>query len=369
VRMKALVAVALAAAAALAPDAHAGQGPERTGLGLRLLEAPSERRDDPRARTYVIDHVAPGTEFSRKFEVSNDTGASAQVSLYPAAAEVANGSFSAAPGRAANELTGWMSVTPQVVELDHGERVTAVVTYRVPPDASPGERYAAVMAELAPARASGGMLVSSRVGIRTYLGVGEGGEPASDFVVDSLAGARNAQGAPVVRATVRNTGGRALDMSGELRLLAGPGGLTAGPFPAKLGTTPGIGQSSPVEVVLDRAFPAGPWTVRIELQSGLVRRTAKAVISFPEQPGAVGPAAVATAVPLTEDPDVVIPVAIGLLAAVAVLLLGHHVLRRRRAPARQAPALPRPRGGTPAAGEHRKPRPAPAGAADRPSTS
>lgn len=342
-RTKGLVAVVLAAAIALAPHAHAGQGPERTGLGLRLLEAPSERRDDPRARAYVIDHVAPGTEFSRRFEVSNDTGSTAQVSLYPAAAEVADGTFAAAPGRSVNELTTWMSVTPQVAELAQGERVTAVVTYRVPPDASPGERYAAVMAELAPARTAGGMVVSSRVGIRTYLGVGEGGEPASDFVVDSLAGARNAQGAPVVRATVRNTGGRALDMSGELRLLAGPGGLTAGPFPAKLGTTPGIGQSSPVEVVLDPAFPAGPWTARVELQSGLIRRAAEAVITFPDQPGAVGPAVVATPVPLAEDPDVVIPVAIGLLAGVAVSSLGYHVRRRRRAAAPQSPSLPSPR--------------------------
>jgi hypothetical protein len=35
-------------------------------LGIRLLEAPVERRDDPRARLYVVDHVTPGTTITRR---------------------------------------------------------------------------------------------------------------------------------------------------------------------------------------------------------------------------------------------------------------------------------------------------------------
>jgi hypothetical protein len=333
VRATGLAAAALALGAVLAPHVQAQPAPDRTGLGVRLLEAPTERRDDPRARSYVIDHVPPGTEFSRRIEVSNDTGAPALVSVYPAAADVVDGTFAVAPGRAVNELTTWMSVTPGVAELGDGERLTAVVTYRVPADASPGERYAAVMAELAPVGAPNGVSVSSRVGIRTYLGVGAGGEPASDFVVESLTAARTPHGAPAIHARVRNTGGRALDMTGDLRLLEGPGGLSAGPFPVELGATSGIGHSTPVEVVLDAAVPAGPWKARVELRSGLLTRAAEATVTFPELAGAVGPAVAADAVPLAEDPDVVIPVAIGLLALVA-LPLAAYGLRRRAALAR-----------------------------------
>lgn len=63
-----------------------------------------------------------------------------------------------------------------------------------------------------------------RVGIRLYVLVGAGNPPAADFAVESLTAARSADGLPVVRAAVRNTGGRALDLSGTLRLVAGPTG-------------------------------------------------------------------------------------------------------------------------------------------------
>jgi hypothetical protein len=80
---------------------------------------------------------------------------------------------------------------------------------------------------------------------------------------------------------VHNTGGRALDMSGTLRISAGPGGLKAGPFPASLGTTLAIGDTEPVTILLDKQLPAGPWKARVDLHSGLVQRHAQATITFP----------------------------------------------------------------------------------------
>jgi hypothetical protein len=80
---------------------------------------------------------------------------------------------------------------------------------------------------------------------------------------------------------VRNTGGRALDVSGTLRLRAGPGGLSAGPFPATLGTTLAIGDTEPVTILLDRRLPAGPWQARVTLHSGLIERNTQATITFP----------------------------------------------------------------------------------------
>ena len=122
----------------------------------------------------------------------------------------------------------------------------------------------------------------SRVGIRIYLSVGSGGPPASNFTIESLTAERSSGGEPKVLATVHNTGGLALDMSGSLRLLAGPGGIRAGPFPATLGATLAVGDTEPVTIALDRRLPAGPWNALITLQSGLLERNAQATITFPE---------------------------------------------------------------------------------------
>ena len=163
-----------------------------------------------------------------------------------------------------------------------GAKILATVTIAVPADASPGERYGVVWAELpAAVPPGGGIAAVNRVGVRIYLSVGEGGEPASDFGIASFEARRDAEGSPLVAATVRNTGGRALDLSGDLKLTNGPGGLSAGPFEAKLGTTLGIGQTESVLVILDRAVPAGPWDARIVLRSGITEREATAKITFP----------------------------------------------------------------------------------------
>jgi hypothetical protein len=113
----------------------------------------------------------------------------------------------------------------------------------------------------------GGVIQVSRVGIRLYLSVGPGGPPAANFTIDSLKARRSPDGRPLVVAMVHNTGGRALDMNGPLQLLAGPGGLSAGPFPATLGVTLAIGDTEPVTIPLDKQLPAGPWNAQITLHS------------------------------------------------------------------------------------------------------
>lgn len=300
--------------------------PSDTGLGIRLLEAPVGRKDDPRALVYIVDHVSPGSTFSRRFEVVNDSPQPITVALYAVASEIAGGSFTPLAGRTPNELASWMSVAPSELRLAPRARQPATVTIAVPRDASAGERYAAVMAESVGQQ--DGVAVNTRVGIRTYLDVGRGGEAPTDFVIEALTASRQTDGRPVVQATVRNTGGRALDMSGDLTLTAGPGGLSAGPFSVELGTTLALGKSQTVKVVLDKALPAGPWKARIGLKSGLVERAAEGVIVFPDAAGARGPAVPAKPVPLTRDANVVVPVAIALLVLVTALLL--FVLWRRR---------------------------------------
>jgi hypothetical protein len=278
-----------------------------------------------------VDHLAPGTVIHRQIEISNTSSSVADVIVYPAAAAIEKGSFLGAAGHTPNDLSTWTSVTPSSFEIPARGRQTATVTITVPPDAAPGERYAAVWAETRSTPGTGeGITQVSRVGIRIYLSVGPGGPPAADFTIESLTAERSPEGQPMVLASVHNTGGRALDMSGTLELLGGPGGLSAGPFPASLGTTLAIDATEPVTILLDEQIPSGPWDARITLHSGLLERSAEATITFPD-------AGVAPAVKTAPSrPEWLYPA----IAGIAILLLveAGTVLKRRRGSKRRRSA-------------------------------
>ena len=306
-------------AAALATAAESAPPP---GLGIRLLEASASRADDPRAQTAIVDHVRPGTRFERDLEVSNGDAAPVEVQVYPVAAALVAGAFTADPGRDRNELADWLTVTPATLTLAAGERSVVTVAVDVPRDAAEGERYAAVLAER-PAADAGQVGVASRVGIRVYLSVGPGGEPVTDFAVDELTAARTADGRPEVLAKATNTGGRAVDLAGELSLAGGPGGLAAGPFPADTGTTLSPGATAEVRILLDSALPAGPWRVDLVLRSGQLQRAVQGTLTFPAE-GAADPVPVTAAGP---DRTGLIVLALALLLSVIALLL---TARQRR---------------------------------------
>jgi hypothetical protein len=327
--LAALALTAVIAAPAGADTAAPGPAFRSAGpgsIGLRLVDVPVTAGDDPRARIYIVDHLSPGTVIHRRIEVSNSTASGAHVLLYAAAATISKGSFLGAVGHTPNDLSTWTSIRPGMPDVPAGGRVTATVTITVPSDAAPGEQYAVVWGEVrSPSSPGGGVIQVNRVGIRLYISVGRGGPPAADFTIDSLTPQRSPDGRPMVLATVHNTGGRALDMNGTLRLLAGPGGLSAGPFPASLGTTLAIGDTEPVTIVLDEQLPAGPWDARITLHSGLLERSARATITFP----ATGASPPVNSTPTR--PGWLYPAIVGLgillLLGIAVLLI---VLRRRR---------------------------------------
>ncbi|MGJ6964627.1 hypothetical protein ACSDR0_22195 [Streptosporangium sp. G11] len=297
----------------------------RGTIGIRLLEAPVSRRGDPRALSYIVDHLNPGTTIHRKVEISNTSRKPQHVSLYPAAANVVRNGFHAPAGRPRNELVGWMSLDRDSVDLPPGGTATAQVTIKVPPAASRGERFGVVWAEVAaepddahPVR------VVNRVGIRVYLDVGPGGEPPSDFRIETLTPVRPPDGSPQLVALVRNTGERTLDMNGALSLTEGPGGLQAGPFPADLGVTLLPGAAAPVTVTMDRRMPDGPWKGRLTLMSGKVKRAVTATFTFP-----------ATGEGFSVEPDENHLPLVGLVAGLVVpaTVLGIVVRRRRRAAA------------------------------------
>ncbi|WFE34944.1 hypothetical protein [Micromonospora sp. WMMD975] len=260
-------------------------------IGVQLLDATRGRKDDPRASIYLIDHLNPGARMTRRLAVTNTSSGPQRITLSVGPAEIKENEFVPADNPQANELPEWVTVNRAtfVAPPDSTTELRATVT--VPPNASRGERYGAIWAAVASRlKDPKGTEVEQvhRVGIRIYLDVGPGGDPPSDFTIGELLPGRTDGGNPVVRGTVHNTGERALDMTGKLWLSDGPGGLTAGPFPAELGTTVPIGGSAQVQVPLDRQLPNGPWRVRLRLESGQVHREVTGTLTFPDGRNAWG---------------------------------------------------------------------------------
>jgi hypothetical protein len=253
-------------------------------IGIRLVDVVPDSRN-PLARSYIVDRVVPGTSIRRRVEIINTTGSTVDVAIYPAAASLRRSRFGFAPGHSRNELSSWTSVSRGVLRLAPGRKTFETVTVAVPKEASSGERYAVAWAEVsAPAPAGGGVTLVNRVGVRMYLSIGPGGAPPSNFVIRSLAPKRSATGERLVVARVHNSGLRTLDISGNLSLSNGPGGLSAGPIPVKLGTPLAPGETQPVTVRLDDQLPRGPWQARMRLRSGSIQRAAVATITFARPP-------------------------------------------------------------------------------------
>ena len=113
-----------------------------------------------------------------------------------------------------------------------------------------------------------------------YLSVGPGAEPASDFTIGKIRVDTDTAGATIVATTVTNTGGRALDLAGELSLSDGPA-LDTGPFRTPRSTTLGIGESTELTIPLDDRIPGGTWKATLTLASGQVEHTRTQQITLP----------------------------------------------------------------------------------------
>jgi hypothetical protein len=298
-------------------------------IGIRLLEAPVSRRDDPRAQTSVVDHLQPGTTIHRRIEVSNSSRkrTDRRIEVYPGAATIKDDTFVVSSGKKPNELASWISVNYPILDMPPDTNAVVQVTIRVPTTATEGERYAAIWARTTtdPKR-SRNIGLASGVAIPVFLDVGPGGEPPSDFQIAGLTPGRTKDGTPQIRARVRNTGHRALVMSGTLTLTANTdtGRLSAGPFTARLGTTLRPGDSAPVVITLDELVTAGPWTAKLTLRSGRVEHIATATLTFPTKLGTWGlPASMNSPLPVALT-------ATAALTAVAVAILIFVAIRRSR---------------------------------------
>lgn len=323
-----VVGLLVAAATSAAPASAVGVRAAADGsIEIQLLEAPESRRGDPRALAYVVDHLRPGSTISRDFAVTNHTDVRQRVQLYPGPAQIRDEQFVGGDPGTANELTGWITTTRPWVGLAPGESTTQTMTIEVPPDASRGERYAVLWASVR-SRDAGQVRMVNRVGIRVYLSVGRGGEPPSDFSIDEITPGRDDDGRPTLTAAVTNTGRRALDIRGQVRLRQGPGGLRAGPYDVAAGATLAPGDAGSVDITLDESLPAGPWRAKFQLRSGEVEQRSSATVTFPDE-GAGEPVAATDDDPAPASGGVpwwAVGAGLGALLALVLLLLA----RRRR---------------------------------------
>jgi hypothetical protein len=328
-RLRLLSVLLLAGAATVVPKGVVFASPRINpssgsgSIGIRLVPAAGASPSDSLAGTYVVARSAPGTSITRNLEIDNDTTASADVSVYPAAASIVRGSFAFAPDHDGNELSSWTSVTRSMLHLAADSQSLDKVTIKVPSTASAGQRYAVIWAEMsAAAPTAGGVELVNRVGIRMYLSIGSGGTPPSNFTIERLSAGRSATGEPLVVATVRNTGQSTLEIVGSLTLSKGPGGLSTGPFAVNTSTVLAPGISELATVQLNRELPRGPWRADLALTSGLIHRSTVVTITFPSDLGAARP-------PIKAGLPTLVPVVSALLVLLAITALALLVYRRR----------------------------------------
>ena len=281
-----LAAVAGAAPAIGSAVATAAVHPHTSPVqqfGVRLVDVPVSEADNPRALRYIIDDLPTGTTVHRRILVQNHEERTAHFIVYPDAAHISDELFTGDAGETRSELTGWISVQHPMVTLGPGASVMDMVTIGVPPGATRGEHYGVIwVQQTADVRGANGFQIKEvdRVGIRIYLAVGQGGTLPTNFAITSITGHLSAKGQPSILADVDNTGGRAVDLGGTARLTAGPGGTSAGPFPAKQIITLAPGQSGTMSFTPPKTLPHGPWQAKVIVVSGLTTSTGTQTIQF-----------------------------------------------------------------------------------------
>jgi hypothetical protein len=279
--LAAAAGISVPAAAVASTTLTTSPTPQR--FGTRLVDVPVSEATNPRALRYIIDFLHPGMVIRRRILVANEESRQATFTVYPDAAMIKNGFFVGDAGETRSELTTWISVRHPRVTLAAGKSVMDLITIKVPKVVTRGEHYGVIwVQQVSRVRMRRGFSVTevNRVGVRIYLAVGKGGVPPTKWTIGSLIGHRSKNGQQFLAAMVDNTGGRAVDLSGTVRLYKGPGGTSAGPFQLKQIVTLAPGQSMQVTFPLPRTLPVGPWLAKVKLVSGLNVETASATVEF-----------------------------------------------------------------------------------------
>jgi hypothetical protein len=325
--MLAVTAGTVAAAAAPAAVAAVAAKPKAERFGIRLVDVPVSEANNPRGLRYIIDYLQTGTTIHRRILVENQETRKARFTVYPDAAQISHEVFTGEPGATRSELTGWISAKHPALTLAPGASEMDMITIRVPPGATRGEHYGEIWVQQESyVRDSNGFAINEviRVGIRVYLAVGQGGAPPTVFAIASMTGSRSAKGQPLLVVHVDNTGGRAVDLNGSVRLTGGPGGTSAGPFPSRQIITLAPGQSGNMTFAPPKSLPDGPWQAKVTLVSGITTAVATGTVRFGV------PIAVGIHLGLIAWGGIGLG-GIALIGALAALLVRRRAVRSRRA--------------------------------------
>ncbi|PTR25614.1 hypothetical protein C8K36_10644 [Rhodococcus sp. OK519] len=297
------------------------------GVGVQLAD-PSRDPSFPAWETEIGGTVAPGTVVTRHVRVTNTGSTTQTVDVYAGAASMRRGVFTDQGPGSTNRLTSWTSLDKSKVTLPGLGNADVKVTVRIPADAPTGDRSAVIWAQ--PATAGGGGVVStSRVGVRMNFRVGPGAGTTADFAIDGLTAERDSDGQAVIVADIRNTGGWAVEVGGEVTLSDGPGGRTLGPVWADE-TIVAVGVAGKVRFRVPNSaeLPAGPWTAHVSLGSGPVERQHSTSVTFPT-PDAGGGGSLGS---LGSSDSPLMWVGVAGAAAAAIGAIGWTVLQQQNAP-------------------------------------
>jgi hypothetical protein len=331
--LRAVVALAILASAAVSAGAEpslaatvspaapsAGRAVSPGGqIGIKLVQLTGSNASNIRAEEYIVGRLAPGAVLRREVQVSNLGSAPAELTLYPAAGSIARGTFQFAAGHTQDDMTTWISLSRSALTLAAHTTASLTATVSVPKNAPSGEQYGVIWAQEV-SKGTGNVTLVSRVGIRLYLSIGLGGAAAAGFVLGTPDSGRTSAGIAFVRVPVHNTGGTAVDVRGTLQLSGGPGGVSAGPFPAETVDTLASGQSYPDTFTLSKSLPDGPWQASFSMVSGLITKTEKVTLNFNGAP--------ATAAHTSKFP--LVPVAAAVAALILLALAATLLTRSRR---------------------------------------
>jgi hypothetical protein len=247
-RASAALALTLAlTAAAAGPAPAAGGVPAATGSRTTwTLEPASPEGAD--GRVSFRHELDPGAEVAEHVTLTNFSDHAATFEVYAGDGVVtADGQFDLPPaGVTPDDAGGWIVLgdptgalgepgTAQRLDLAAGDAVTLPVLVRVPPDATPGDHPAGIVAALTTATPDG-VTMDSRVGVRLHLRVT--GDLAPALAVDVVSARYTPSWNPFGRGTLRVE--YAVANAGNVRLGATGTVTAAGPFG------------------LDRASAAGP---------------------------------------------------------------------------------------------------------------
>jgi hypothetical protein len=106
------------------------------GIGIRLVAGAANSSVEPLGLADVVEQLAPGSRITRQVEISDTTDATASIVVFPAAARIAKGRFSFAPGRSADPLSSWTTLGRSVLHMAPGATARDAVTIDVPKRAS-----------------------------------------------------------------------------------------------------------------------------------------------------------------------------------------------------------------------------------------